>query len=71
MNVYIFQTSLNKIDLKILLPNREVVSVNVPKNATTDEVYKVLVNKVGLSTEAAPFFALFEIVEYNFGKRHT
>jgi hypothetical protein len=44
------------------------VSVNVPKNANTEEVYKVLVNKVGLSSESSPFFALFEIVEYNFGK---
>jgi len=64
----VLQSARNKIDLKILLPDREVVSVNVPKNANTDEVYKALVQKICLSLDASRYFAIFEIVEYNFGK---
>ena len=62
------QSAKEKIDLKILLPDREVICVNVPKNSNTDQVYKALVNKIRLSQEASHYFALFEIVEYNFGK---
>jgi len=54
--------------LKILLPDREVVTVNVQKNCNAEEVYKALVNKINLSPEASKYFYLFEIVEYNFGE---
>ncbi|OXA61276.1 Sorting nexin-27 [Folsomia candida] len=61
--------STSKIDLKILLPDRQIVSVNVPKNANAEEVYRVLTSKISVSSEAAKYFYLFEIVEYNFERK--
>ncbi len=63
------QGSSTKVDLKILLPDREVVSVNVPKNSNADDVYRALCIKIHLSPEASKFFYLFEIVEYNFERK--
>jgi sorting nexin-27 len=62
-------SSANKIDLKILLPDREVVAINVFKNANTEEVFKALVAKINMRPETARFFALFETVEYNFERK--
>lgn len=56
------------VDLKILLPDREVVTVTVPKAATAKEVYDAVRFKVNLDTETSKYFYLFEIVEYNFGE---
>lgn len=63
------QGSTTKVDLKILLPDREVVTVNVPKNANADDVYRALVMKIHLGPEASKYFYLFEIVEYNFERK--
>lgn len=55
------------VDLKVLLPDREVVTVTVPKAASVKDVYDAVCCRVGLDTETAKYFYLFEIVEYNFG----
>ena len=57
------------VDLKILLPDRETLLVSVRKNVTTSDLYKVVIDKIGLSNEVAPYFALFEIVEYGFERK--
>lgn len=56
------------VDLKILLPDREVVTVTVAKAALAKDVYEATCCKIGLDNETAKYFYLFEIVEYNFGK---
>jgi len=56
------------VDLKVLLPDREVVTVTVPKAALVKDVYDAVCSRVGLDAETAKYFYLFEIVEYNFGK---
>ena len=56
------------VDLKVLLPTQEVVSVAVRKNASTVDVYRAVVVKTGMQPETAKSFALFEIVEYHFGE---
>lgn len=56
------------VDLKVLLPDREVVTVTVPKAASVKDVYDAVCSRVGLDAETAKYFYLFEIVEYNFGK---
>lgn len=56
------------VDLKVLLPDREVVTVTVPKAALAKDVYDAVCYKVSLDPETAKYFYLFEIVEYNFGK---
>lgn len=56
------------VDLKVLLPDREVVTVTVAKAASVSDVYDAVCSRVGLDAETAKYFYLFEIVEYNFGE---
>lgn len=56
------------MDLKIILPDRELVIIRTKKNATADSVYSSVVDKIQMSENTATYFYLFEIVEYNFGK---
>lgn len=58
---------MQKVDLKVLLPTHEVVSVTVCKTSTTPDVYNATVEKVALDKKTTQYFAMFEIVEYNFG----
>jgi Ras association (RalGDS/AF-6) domain len=51
----------------VLLTDREVVTVSVKKNANTEQVYTAVVEKIKMRKDVAKYFALFEIVEYNFG----
>jgi sorting nexin-27 len=62
------QGSCPLVDLKVLLPTMEVVTVKVRRNSTAAEVYRLVVVAVKLKPENADFFALFEIVEHNFGR---
>ncbi|XP_060525618.1 sorting nexin-27 isoform X2 [Cylas formicarius] len=57
------------VDLKVLLPDREVVTVSLKKSSNADEVYDAIVRKIGMSKEIAHYFYLFEIVEYNFERK--
>lgn len=56
------------MDLKVLLPDREVVTVTVRKSSNTEEVYAAVIDKIRMSKNSSKYFYLFEIVEYNFGK---
>lgn len=56
------------VDLKVLLPDKEVVTVSVLKSTNADDVYRAVCDKIGLSKSVQKYFYLFEIVEYNFGK---
>lgn len=62
------QDSLSPVDLKVLLPDREIATVTVRKSANAEEVYKAVIAKIGMCPSSAKYFYLFEIVEYNFGK---
>jgi sorting nexin-27 len=59
---------VSPVDVKILLPDREVVTVTVRKNSNAEEVYAAVIDKIGMNRSTAKYFYLFEIVEYNFGK---
>lgn len=37
------------------------------KNSNTDQVYKALTKRLNMTEETAKCFALFELVDYNFG----
>nr|CAG4647044.1 EOG090X05ZS [Megafenestra aurita]SVE92385.1 EOG090X05ZS [Megafenestra aurita] len=63
------QNGLQKVDLKVLLPTHEVVSVTVCKTSTTLDVYNATVEKICLDKQSVQYFALFEIVEYNFERK--
>lgn len=56
------------VDLKVLLPDREVVTVAVLKSTNADDVFRAVCDKIGLSKQVQKYFYLFEIVEYNFGE---
>lgn len=56
------------MDLKIILPDREIVVIRTKKNATADSVYNSVIDKIRMAENIADYFYLFEIVEYNFGE---
>lgn len=56
------------MDLKIILPDREIVVIRTKKNATADSVYNSVIDKIQMSENTSVYFYLFEIVEYNFGE---
>ena len=62
------QDGLQKVDLKVLLPTHEVVSVAVCKTSVTPDVFNAVVEKTGMDKLSIPYFAIFEIVEYSFGR---
>lgn len=57
------------VDLKVIVMNEQVVSIKTKRNANANEVYKIVVQKIGLLPENWEFFALFEIVEHNFERK--
>ncbi|KAH1022560.1 sorting nexin-27 [Dendroctonus ponderosae] len=57
------------VDLKVLLPDREVVTVTLKRSANADEVYAAVVKKICMSIKMTKYFYLFEIVEYNFERK--
>ncbi|XP_060567273.1 sorting nexin-27-like [Ruditapes philippinarum] len=59
----------NEVELKVLLPDRNICVVTIHRNDTTDTVYNAVVDKVNLSDGAAECFYLFETVEYNFERK--
>ena len=63
-----FQGNSPLVDLKVLLPTREVLTVRAKRNSTCLEVFRTVAAEVGLRRESAEFFALYEIVEHNFGE---
>lgn len=62
------QGNVSPVDLKVLLPDREVVTVTVRKSSNTEEVYAAVIDKIRMNKNSSKYFYLFEIVEYNFGK---
>ncbi|XP_066994479.1 sorting nexin-27 isoform X1 [Anabrus simplex] len=63
------QGNISPVDLKILLPDREVITVSVKKNSNTEEVYAAVVDKIHMNRKTSKYFYLFEIVEYNFERK--
>lgn len=56
------------VDIKIMLPDHEVVTVSVRKSANAQLVWDLLVQRANLTSYTQQYFYLFEIVEYNFGE---
>lgn len=57
------------VNIKILLPNREVVVVSVRKSSNAQQVWEQLVQKANLTSYTQQYFYLFEIVEYSFERK--
>lgn len=60
--------SSSPVDIKVMLPDHEVVTVSVRKSANAQSVWDLLVQRANLTSYTQQYFYLFEIVEYNFGK---
>lgn len=59
-------TRATPVDMKVMLPDRSTIVIKTKKNSTTIQVYQLVIQAINLSRDAAPYFALFEIVEYYF-----
>ncbi len=58
------------VDLKVLLPTRELCTVRVRRNSTCQEVFRLVASSsCSLRRESLEFFALHEIVEHNFERK--
>lgn len=56
------------MDLKVQLPDKNVVTVSMPKNATAEVVFLAVIERIHLQKKSARYFYLFETVEDMFGK---
>lgn len=57
------------VDLKLQLPDGSLVCVGQPRTATAAQVYAAAADKLHLPKHCIPYWALFEIVEYNFERK--
>ncbi|XP_060804451.1 sorting nexin-27 [Amyelois transitella] len=57
------------VELKVLLPDKEVVTVSVLKSTNADDVYRAVCDKISLPKHVQDYFYLFEIQEYNFERK--
>ncbi|XP_050669583.1 sorting nexin-27 isoform X2 [Leptidea sinapis] len=57
------------VELKVLLPDKEVVTVSVVRSTNAEDVYRAVADKIGLARHVQKYFYLFEIVEYNFERK--
>lgn len=60
--------SASPVDVKIMLPDHEVISISVKKSANAQIVWEILVQRAKFTSYTQQYFYLFEIVEYNFGE---
>lgn len=60
--------SSSPVDIKVMLPDHEVVTVSIRKSAKAQAVWDLIVQRANLTSYTQQYFYLFEIVEYNFGK---
>ena len=57
------------VDIKIQLPDHEIVTVSARKSANAQLVWEQLVQRANLTSYTQQYFYLFEIVEYNFERK--
>ncbi|KAK6179876.1 sorting nexin-27 isoform X2 [Patella vulgata] len=57
------------VELKVMLPDRNLCVVTIRRNDNADQVFEAVVVKLNLTEKAAQCFYLFETVEYNFDRK--
>lgn len=60
-------SSASPVDIKIMLPDHDVVTVSARKSANAQHFWDLLVQRAQFTSYTQQYFYLFEIVEYNFG----
>ncbi|XKL66009.1 hypothetical protein PGB90_009429 [Kerria lacca] len=63
------QKNASPVEVKILLPDKQIVALTIRKTSTADEVYNKLIEKINMSKSTSEYFYLFEISEYNFERK--
>lgn len=63
------ESSTTQVDVKVLLPDRNTVTLTMRKNSTANELYHALIMKINMDNEVSKLFALFEIMEYSFDRK--
>ena len=56
------------VEVKIMLPTQEIVTVKVQRTSDADTVQQLVMNSTNVQPENHSKFAIFEIVEHQFGK---
>ncbi|CAF3708997.1 unnamed protein product [Rotaria sordida] len=57
------------VEIKIKLPDQSIKMIKIKRSSTADQVYEMVVEKIGLSEQCIPNFYLFEIVDYTFERK--
>ncbi|GCC33568.1 hypothetical protein chiPu_0012038 [Chiloscyllium punctatum] len=60
---------LSDVDLRIALPDRNIITVSVKKNSTAEEVYRAVQEHLRMDSITASFFTLFEVVDHFFERK--
>ncbi|UJR22229.1 hypothetical protein I4U23_025292 [Adineta vaga] len=57
------------LELKVMLPDQSVSILKVQRFYSTDKVYEMLVEKIGLPKQCTRYFYLFESLDYHFERK--
>ncbi|CAF2055378.1 unnamed protein product [Rotaria magnacalcarata] len=57
------------IEIKIMLPDRSLSIFKIKRLSTANQVYEILVKKIGLPEPCAPYFYLFEMLDDGFERK--
>lgn len=57
------------VSIRILLPNQSSIPLSIKRNSDTTTVFNMLVDKIGLTQEAARYCALFEMIDNVFERK--
>jgi len=57
------------VDIKVLVLNEELITLNIRRNTTAMEVFNLAVQEIGLRPENMKYFSLFEILDQTFERR--
>lgn len=66
-NTHHSNTVADEVELKIVLPDKSLQTLNIRRDANAHEVYQMLVERIALEPEFARYFYLFEIIDSSFG----
>ena len=64
----LYQGNSPYADMKVMLPTRDVLTIKVGREDTLEPVYRMVAAAAGIQARWADFFALYEIMEHNFGE---
>ncbi|CAF1368816.1 unnamed protein product [Rotaria sp. Silwood1] len=57
------------VEIKIKLPDQSITMFKIKHLSTADQVYDMIVEKIGLPEQCVPYFYLFEILDYTFERK--